>query len=107
MDDGQLTAKVNQQEEVAHITIVAFVSRKIMTHYYVQNMPIAGENPKQIFGCRISLFSRIANAEKRGFIRPSCTHEKPTITKPDNTRLGIEHHKLPKATTKLPKPAPP
>ena len=66
---------------------------------------------------RISLFSRIANAdihgfrianaEERGFIRPSCTHEKPTITKPDNTRLGIEHHKLPKANTKLPKPAPP
>jgi hypothetical protein len=44
VDDGQLTAKVNQQEEVAHITIVAFVSRKIMTHYYVQNMPIIGEN---------------------------------------------------------------
>lgn len=50
---------------------------------------------------------RIANAEEWGFIRPSCTHEKPTITKPDKTRLGIERHKLPKATTKLPMPAPP
>lgn len=43
VDDGQLTAKVNQQE-VAHITIVVFILRKIMTHYCVQNMPIVGEN---------------------------------------------------------------
>ena len=55
----------------------------------------------------IFLPPKFANSGERGFIRPSCTHEKPTITKPDNTWLGIERHKLPKATTKLPMPAPP